>query len=96
MFLSGNIWNAIYNRMQSDFEAVIDWTLCNNLRLNQKKNHAIIFGSKLRLSNNIEPTPFRMSGKNVNFINSQSYLGIILDDNMSLMPLVKSVKKKDS
>ena len=37
MFLSGNNWNAIHNRMQSDFEAVIDWTLCNNLRLNQKK-----------------------------------------------------------
>ena len=94
MFLSGNNWNVIHRRMQRDFQAVIDWTLCNNLWLNQEETYAIIFGSKLRLSNIRDQAAFCMSGKNVKFISNQSYLGITLDSTMSLMPLIKSVMKK--
>ena len=92
--LCGNNWNVIHHRMQRDFQAVIDWTLCNNLWLNQEETHAIIFGSKLRLSNIRDQAAFCMSGKNVKFISNQSYLGITLDSPMSLMPLIKSVMKK--
>ena len=94
MFLSGNDWNVIHRRMQRDFDSVIDWTFCNNLRLNQEKTHSIIFGSKLRISNIQDQVQFCTSGKKVKFVKNQSYLGITLDSTMSLMALVKSVKKK--
>ena len=57
MHLSGNNWNVIQRRMQRDFESVIliALTFCNNLRLNQDKTNAIIFGSRFRLSNIREP-----------------------------------------
>ena len=96
LYLSGNNWDIIRRKIQSDFESVIEWTLCNNLRLNQSKTKAMIFGSRYRLSNLVEPTPLKMSGDVVNFVKHYSYLGIMLDSVMSLSPLVKSVKKKVS
>ena len=75
---------------------MIEWTLCNNLRLNQGKTKAMIFSSRYRLSNLVEPSPLKMSGEVVNFVKHHSYLGIMLDSAMSLNPLVKSVKKKVS
>ena len=82
--------------MQTDFESVVDWTYCNNLRLNQGKTKAIIFGSRHRLSNLRNPSPFRLTGERVDFVKHHSYLGITLDSVMSFSPLVKSIKKKVS
>ena len=58
MYLSGNNWNVIHRRLQRDFDAVIDWTLRNHLRLNQEKTKAIIFGSRFKLAHMNEPTRF--------------------------------------
>ena len=96
MFLSGNNWNIIQRRMQRDFESVTEWTFRNNLRLNQGKTHAMLFGSRLKIANNHDPTPFSVQGKVVKFVDTQSYLGILLDSAMSLGPLIKSVKKRVS
>ena len=63
MYLSGNNWNVIQRRMQRDFESVIDWTFQNNLRLNQDKTNAIIFGSRFRLSNTQDPKAFSILEK---------------------------------
>ena len=82
--------------MQNYFKSVIDWTYCNNLRLNQSKTKAIIFGSRHRLSNLRNPSPFRLAGEGVDFVKHHSYLGITVDSVMSLSPLAKSIKKKVS
>ena len=96
LYLSGNNWDMIRRRIQNDFDAVIDWTLCNSLRLNQAKTKAILFGSRYRLSNLGEPEPLKMSDTVVSFVKNHAYLGITLDSVMSLLPLVKSIKKKVS
>ena len=93
MFLSRNNWNVLHRRIQRDFDPVIDLTLRNNLRLNHDKTNAIIFGSRFRLSNLRDPKHFSISDKKNKFVNSHSYLGVLLDSTMSLTPLAKSVKK---
>ena len=48
----------------------------------------------MKLSKIIDPVPFQMRGKIVKYVSSHAYLGIILDNTMLLLPLLKSVKKR--
>ena len=82
--------------MQRDLESVVEWMYRNNLRLNQGKTKAIIFGSRHRLSNLIDPAPILLTEEHVGFVKSHAYLGITIDSIMSLSPLVKAVKKQVS
>ena len=96
MYLSGNNWPSIHQRVQADFDAVVDWTLRNNLRLNYDKRKAMIFGSRHRISKLSNPKQFRMSGHNIGFVHTYVYLGVTIDEVMSLVPLFKSIKKRIS
>ena len=94
MYLSGSNWNVVHCRMQRDFDAIVDWTFCNNLRLNHDKTNAIIFASRFRLANMHEPKAFNMFDQKIKFVNSHCYIGISLKATMSLGLLLKSVKKR--
>ena len=48
IYLSGNSWDDIHRKMQIDFDAISDWTLRNNLRLNPDKTKAMIFSTRHR------------------------------------------------
>ena len=96
MFLSGNNWDIIQRRIQSDFDAVIDWTLHNSLRLNQAKTKAMIFSTRSRLTSLNDPTPFRYFRERIAFVKNHIYLGVTLDNSMSLIPLLKNIKKRVS
>ena len=50
LYLSGNNWTTIQDRMQHDFNTIIDWTFRNNLRLNASKTNAMIIGTISRIS----------------------------------------------
>ena len=80
--------------MQDDFNAIMDWTLRNNLRLNASKTNAMIVGSNSRLSNLFNPVEMKYLNENIRYVKQCNYLGIVLDNTMSLAPLVKNVKKK--
>ena len=94
MYLSGNNWQSIQTRMQEDFNAIIEWTLRNNLRLNASKTNAMIVGTNSRISNLINPLKMKYMSENIRYVKQCNYLGIVLDNTMSLVPLVKNVKKK--
>ena len=94
--LLGNNWSTVKRRIQCNFDATIEWSFRNNLRLNHGKTKAIIFGTRSRLSNLHDPSPFKMGANNIDFVNSHTYLGIPIDATMSLTPLVKNIKKRVS
>ena len=50
MYLSGNNWNTVYRNIQSNFEAVVDWTFKNNLKLNLVITKAMTICTRNRLS----------------------------------------------
>ena len=96
LYLSGNNWLDIHRKMQIDFDAVIEWTLRNNLRLNQSKTKAMIFGSRNRLANVQDQRSLFLNGREVGYVSKHTYLGITLDNIMSLTPLMKDIKKRIS
>ena len=96
MYFSGNNWRSVHHRIQSDFDGVVDWTLRNNLRLNQDKTKAMIFGSRSRIAKLNNHEQFRMGANYIEFVHSYVYLGVTIDDVMSLVPLIKTMKKRIS
>ena len=96
MFLSGNNWMSVCRKMQHDLDAVVDWTFRNNLRLNHSKTKAMVFSTRNRLSTISKDVLFSMNGYGIEFVRNYSYLGIVLDETMSLIPLLKDIKKRIS
>ena len=94
IYLSGNNWHDVQRMLQADFDAIIEWTFWNSLRLNHGKTKAIIFGSRNRLSKLENAESFNMCGRKIGFVKSHAYLGIQLDASMTLFPLVKDIKKR--
>ena len=87
IYFSANIWNNIYDTLQSDLNNVSSWLLENGLRLNTAKTKALIIGSRSKLNSIKDPTLFMSNNCQIDFINQYDYLGTIFDSEMSLLPL---------
>ena len=72
----------------------MDWTTKNNLRLNESKTQAMILGSRSKLSKILDPEPLLIYGKKIKFVKQYNYLGIILDSELTLLPLYKNIEKR--
>ena len=66
------------------------------MRLNHSKTKSIMFNTRNSLSSIVNPTPFDYLGNKIDMVKSHMYLGIFLDDVMSLIPLFKNIKKRIS
>ena len=93
IYYSGNTWPNVKNIMQSDFDKIVEWTYRNNLRLNCSKTKAMSFGSRNKLSKIINPEKFNLDNRMIDFVHSFTYLGNIIDDVMSLDPLLNNMRK---
>ena len=81
-------WNNVYEKLQNDLNLFLNWTKMNSLSLNGNKSQAMIVGSKLK---NI--TPFKINDTSMKYVKQYNYLGVILDAEMTLIPLSKHVEK---
>ena len=93
LYLSGNNWNTMFNIVQSELDIFIDWTKQNMLRLNSSKTQAMIVGTRSKISQIKNPKHFSILGTDIKYVKKYNYLGIILDSEMSLVPLCKNIQK---
>ena len=93
IYQTGNTWDTIRGKLQLDLNEILQWTSENSLSLNGNKTQAIIFGPRAKLSRIQNPDPIMISDVSVKFVKQYSYLGVTLDREMSLHPLIKGVKK---
>ena len=94
LYLGGNNWITIHRTMQKELDQFLEWTLKNNLRLNESKTQAMIVGNRNRLAKIVNLEPFLLNGKIFKFVKQYDYLGIILDAELSLVPLYKNIEKR--
>ena len=94
LYISGNSWPHIKNKLQYDLDEFVKWTNDNALRLNTTKTKAMIFGNRQKLLRNIDPSPLCIYGENLGFVSKYNYLGIMLDSEMTLEPFYKTILKK--
>ena len=56
----------------------------------------MIVGTKNRISNLANPEQLKYMNCNIKFVRHCTYLGVVIDNSMSLVPLINNVKKKVS
>ena len=94
LYLVGNNWLPVSRKIQTDFDAILEWTYRNNLRLNPNKTKAMIFGPRNKLACIVRPKSFFAGNNEIGFVKQHLFLGIMLDSIMSLTPLTKDIKKR--
>ena len=94
LYYTGNNWNNVHERMQDDLNRFVAWCTANRFSLNAKKTQAMIVGNRNRLSKLGNVDPFKVFGNEVKYVKQYNYLGVILDSEMSLLPLCKNVEKR--
>ena len=93
LYYSANNWQNIQNVMQKELDNFVEWTTKHSLSLNESKTQAMIVGTRKKLSKVMSPTIFIINGKQVKFVKQYNYLGIILDNELTLTALYKSIEK---
>ena len=93
IYQTGNTWESIRTKLQSDLDDIVTWTASNSLALNGEKTQAMIFGPRGKLSRLENITSIKVANISVKFVKQYNYLGITLDPEMILQPLIKNVKK---
>ena len=94
LYYCGNNWHGIHQVMQRELNRFTEWTIKNNLRLNESKTQAMIVGNRNKLKKIDVPEPFLLHGKTVKFVKQYNYLGKIIDAELSLLPLYKNIQKR--
>ena len=93
LYLSANNWNVIRRKIQEDLDCFERWGELNNLNLNVSKSKLLLIGSRSKLLKQVNPEPLKLYDKDVPFVKSYNYLGVILDSEMTSRPFFSHVKK---
>ena len=80
----------VQEQVQLALDKLEDWAGENNLKFNVDKTKAILFTRKFKFT---EPT-ITLNGKNIEFVNSFKYLGVIFDKKLNWNEHVKAQAKK--
>ena len=94
LYYVGNTFDPMYRRIQSDVNSFIEWCSTNGLKINSGKTKAMIVSTNTRLNNLCNKDSFTIQGENIHYVSQYNYLGLVLDNEMSLFPLYKNIKKR--
>ena len=94
MYMTGNNCNNVHAIIQAELDAFVNWFNMNGLKLNTSKTKAMIISTHARLKNLDLVPEFKINNKSVQYVKQYNYLGVILDNEMSLCPLLKNIKKR--
>ena len=93
LYLSGNNWVTIRNKIQDDLKCFENWGELNNLHLNVKKTKLMLVSTRSKLNRPDDLTPLILYDRPVDFVKQYNYLGVIIDSEMTLRAFYSHVKK---
>ena len=96
IYFSGKSKESIQDRLQSDFNAIADWLESMDLVTNIKKGktEVMLFGTSQKVKNQSLDISYRFT--KITNTTCYKYLGVKLDQNLSLSEHIESVYKKAS
>ena len=94
VFVSGRDINHMMNTMNIELKKIWFWLNTNKLSLNINKTHYVIFKSKSKKL--IIKNDLYINNVKVNAVNYSSFLGVILDSDMSWFHHIQYIKNKIS
>ena len=93
IYTTANNWNHVYARLQESLSNFDGWCMQNNMVLNVSKSRCLVIGSRQKLSRIDYNHKLNVRNISLEYVKKFLYLGIYLDCEMSLSPLVSHVKK---
>ena len=93
LYTTGNNWNQVYDRLNVSLLSFDAWCLQNNMVLNASKSKCLIIGSRQKLGRIDYNRKISVRNVSLEYVKKFCYLGIYLDCEMSLAPLISHVKK---
>ena len=87
LFISGKCMRECTEKINMDLQSISEWLVINKLKLNIKK-------TKYMCINSMEQNVVQINGENIERVNEFKYLGVVIDDKMSLKPNTDYVCKK--
>ena len=95
IYTIGNDWELMVPKIQAGLNSFQQWCLHNNMKLNVKKSKSLVLGSSYKLMNLDLNNRFVLNNIFLEHVHSYNYLamGVILDTNMTLNPLLKKLKR---
>ena len=94
LYLDGNNWNRIFDKIQQDVLAFQEWCSLNGLKVNPSKSQAMIVENSSKITKLDFERSFISNNNVIQYVKQFTYLGIILDNTMSLRPLHCNIRKK--
>ena len=96
IYFSGKSKESIQDRLQSDFNAIADWLESMDLVTNMKKGktEVMLFGTSQKVKNQSLDISYRFT--KITNTTCYKYLGVKLDQNLSLSEHIESLYKKAS
>lgn len=83
---------SIIQDAQDDLNMLNIWFQCNLLTLNVAKTHYVIFAAKNKTINEFEP--LKINNVTISRSDSEKYLGLILDDQLTWKPHIGKLRSK--
>ena len=93
LYSTGNNWSQVHNCLQSGLRGFDEWCCNNSMVLNVSKSKCLIIASRNKLSNINYDLKLHVRNITLDFVKKFSYLGVYLDSEMILQPLISHVKK---
>ena len=94
IYCIGNNWNVMRQEIEHAIESISNWCTLNRLKLNIKKCKTLLIGSYQKINMVDFTEKFSIDGQELEFVRMYNYLGISLDTNMSLTPLLSKLKSR--
>ena len=92
IYTIGNNWELMSPKLHDGLKCFETWCVNNSLKLNARKSKALILGSSAKIPLLEPENRFTLNGHKLEFVKVYNYLGIMLDQNMSLLPLLSRLK----
>ena len=92
IYTVGNNWDLMFPKLQEGLRSCEKWCCENSLKLNARKSKALVLGTNYKISDINLRNRFILNDQFLDYTNVYNYLGILLDQKMSLMPLLHRLK----
>ena len=93
LFISGNDWNRMLQKIQPEINSVQKWCVSNRLKINESKSKVLLFASRQKLGTIDYSTQLVLGNSRLKYCDKYKYLGVTLDSEMTLTSLLADTKK---
>ena len=92
IYTIGNNWENMTPKLRDGLQCFENWCVKNSLKLNARKSKVLALGTSTKVSTVNVEEKFMLNGQGLDYTKVYNYLGIILDQHMSLLPMLSKLK----